>query len=255
MKMLLAAALLAVTLTAPLQAAEDSAQHPVVVELFTSQGCSSCPPAEAYLAELAARKGVIALEYHVDYWDFIGWKDVFAKPEFTARQQAYVEALGARYVYTPQMVIAGAAHEVGSDRAAVERQIAKFRRDAGDGPAIALSRRDGNLEVEIGPGPVSGDNASGGNASGGYDVLFVAFDKPHVTRVTHGENRGVTLTNANVVRAIERIGTWRGAAAAFRVSMEGRDGDGVSAILVQERNHGPILAAAAMDSDGAAARP
>src|SRR3546814_12059167 len=101
MKALRAAALLAVTLTAPLQAAEDSAQHPVVVELFTSQGCSSCPPAEAYLADLAARKAVIALEYHVDYWDFIGWKDLFAKPEFPARQPSYVDALGVRYVYKP----------------------------------------------------------------------------------------------------------------------------------------------------------
>src|SRR3546814_15708575 len=87
MKALLAAALLAVTLTAPLQAAEDSAGPPVVVELFTSQGCSSCPPAEAYLADLAARKDVIALEYHVDYWDFIGWKESFAKPELSSEER------------------------------------------------------------------------------------------------------------------------------------------------------------------------
>src|SRR3546814_8056233 len=147
MKALLAAALLAVTLTAPLQAAEDSAQHPVVVELFTSQGCSSCPPAEAYLADLAARKDVIALEYHVDYWDFIGWKDLFAKPEFTARQHSYVEALGGREVYTPQLVIAGATHEVGSHRDEVERQIVKLRRDVDEGPAVPLGKQGDRKSV------------------------------------------------------------------------------------------------------------
>src|SRR5438105_11263765 len=96
-------------------AATAGAQAPVVIELFTSQGCESCPPADAYLGELARRADVVALAFHVDYWDYIGWKDPYASSAATARQRGYAAALGARVVYTPQMVIQGAAHEVGSD--------------------------------------------------------------------------------------------------------------------------------------------
>src|SRR6516164_10851500 len=99
------------------------AETPVVVELFTSQGCSSCPPADAYLGELAARKDVIPLAFHVDYWNYIGWADPFATKQMTQRQRDYQRALNQRYVYTPEMVVNGEAHEVGSDRHGIDRLI------------------------------------------------------------------------------------------------------------------------------------
>src|SRR5690606_23996855 len=110
--------------------AAQAADRPVVVELFTSQGCSSCPPADRFLGELAARPGVIALGLHVDYWDYIGWKDPYARRAHTERQRDYSRTLNQRYVYTPQMVINGAFQAIGSDRAAVDGLIEEARRSA-----------------------------------------------------------------------------------------------------------------------------
>ncbi len=218
---------------APATAAE---KRPVVVELFTSQGCSSCPPAEAFLSDLAKRKDIVALEFHVDYWDYIGWKDLFAKPEFTARQKDYVRSMNSRYAYTPQMVIDGREHVVGSHRAKVERQIRKAQSRASDAPEIKM-RRDGmNLIISVGAAKASGD----------YVVTMATFDKPHVTKVKRGENRGKTLVNANVVRELVKIGDWNGKAAEYTFSLDGTDGDGGCAILIQKKGQGPVLAAASM---------
>ena len=118
---------------------------PVVVELYTSQGCSSCPPAEAFLGELAKRPNVIALEFHIDYWDYIGWKDPFASPDYTARQRAYSARMGERYVYTPQMLIQGQTHEVGSKRYLVEKKIALIRDNASPGPEVVLKKVDNSV--------------------------------------------------------------------------------------------------------------
>lgn len=214
-----------------------AAHSPIVVELFTSQGCSSCPPAEAFLTELANREGVIALEFHIDYWDYIGWKDSFAKPEFTARQKKYVETLKGRYAYTPQMVIHGRAHVVGSHRDEVESLIRQYVAEADKGPVVSMKRKGDTLIVAIG---------AGGAGAAAHDVVLVTYDKPRLTEIRSGENSGRTSKNSNVVREIVTIGSWSGKPAKLRVPLAGKQGDGGCAVLVQARDQGPILAAAAL---------
>lgn len=225
----------------PAGAAESPAAPPVVVELFTSQGCASCPPADAYLGELAARKDVIALAYHVDYWNYIGWTDPFASHEMTARQKAYARSLNQRYVYTPEMVIDGAHHEVGSDREAIEHLIAAARKAQSAGPAVALSLKNETLAVHV----AAVNRPDPGEAA----VWLVKFDREHTTRVVHGENRGHTLTDYQVVRTLHRLATWSGAALDLTVDLRSSGpGDGGCAVLVQgEDGAGPIIAAAMID--------
>ena len=213
----------------------STGSKPVVVELFTSQGCSSCPPADAYLGELAGRKDVVALSFHVDYWDYIGWKDPFASAAGTERQRDYGRALGLRMVYTPQMVVDGRADAVGSDRGAVERLIAASNpRDRVD---IGFSIDDmGRLFVELPDHPLAGMAT----------VWLAVFDKQHKTAVPRGENSGATLSDYNVVRELRRVGTWPGSAVQLPVAMApdaSAKHDGC-AIIVQLGETGPILAAA-----------
>lgn len=208
-----------------------------VVELYTSQGCSSCPPADRLLGELARRDDVIALSFHVDYWDYIGWKDPFASPETTARQRAYRRALGKSYVYTPQMVIGGTEQAVGSDRFQVMGFIRKMRR----APMIDISVAHGaghTATVRIGRGHGQARPAP---------VWLVFYDREHVTEIRRGENEGVKLTNSNVVRKLMRIGSWRGRELKLKLSLDelgakGRDG---CALIVQQAGMGPILGATA----------
>ncbi len=215
-------------------------KFPVVVELYTSQGCSSCPPAEAFLGELATRPDLIALEFHVDYWDYIGWKDPFGSPTYAERQRAYSGALGERYVYTPQMVIQGQTHEVGSKRNLVEKKIALVRGISETGPTVVLKRVGDSVQV----------NVSGDHAAGAYDIFFVTFDAKHETEVLRGENRGETLVNTNVVRALDLVGQWTGDPVELMVSLAGKKGDGGCAVIVQAVNQGPIAAAAVLAYEG-----
>src|SRR5260221_259576 len=135
-------------LAVPLPVRADS---PVVVELFTSQGCSSCPPADEYLGELTMRSDIIPLAFHVDYWNYIGWTDPFASKQMTHRQKAYSRALGQRYIYTPEMVVNGTTQEVGSNRRGVEALIEAARKEAQTGPAISLTREDdGKIRLRLG---------------------------------------------------------------------------------------------------------
>jgi hypothetical protein len=212
------------------------AKSPVVVELFTSQGCSSCPPAEAFLGELADRSDVIALELHVDYWDYIGWKDPFAAHAYVERQRSYSGNLGGRYVYTPQMVIGGRTHAVGSDRGQVEAAIKSVQEQMTPGPSLALSRNGDNVQVRI------GESASGES----FDIFFMTYDAEHATKIQRGENRGMTLVNKNIVRGLERVGSWAGKPLDLTVSLAGKKGDGGCAVLIQKRDAGPILAAASL---------
>lgn len=226
-------------LAAGATAAEPAGHSPIVVELYTSQGCSSCPPAEAFLAELAKRDGVIALEFHVDYWDYIGWKDSFAKPEFTSRQKKYVETLKGRYAYTPQMVIQGKAHVVGSHRDEVESFIQQYIADNTKGPSISIKRNGDKLIVAVGQGA----------GAAGYDVVLAIFDKPQVTEIRSGENSGRISKNSNVVRELVTLGTWSGKALKYNVPLAGKEGNGGCAVLVQQHDQGAILAAATLPFD------
>ncbi|MBM3623045.1 MAG: DUF1223 domain-containing protein [Alphaproteobacteria bacterium] len=211
---------------------------PVVVELFTSQGCSSCPPADRVLGELARRPDVIALSVHVDYWDYIGWKDRFASAATTARQHAYAQSLKQRYVYTPEMVFNGAAHDPGINASRVEKLLRQAAEKAGArvNPVLgALSGGRGLIELPKTPGvpPV--------------DVWLLGVDSRHVTSVSRGENRGATLTNVNVVRSIEKIATWSGEAARLTVASDKLAPGAAMVVLVQSVNCGPILGAARLD--------
>lgn len=239
----LAAALLGALLAAPAEAGETT-----VVELFTSQSCYSCPPAEAYLGELAKRPDLIALEFHVDYWDdlvygFAGrWKDVFSDPAHTARQHAYNIRIRSRaQSYTPQMVVDGRLQAVGSDRARVESLIRTAALDRGPRLTVAVEgARDGGLRVAV-------DGARGEPAA----VWLVRFVRSRVTDVKAGENKGKVLTNHHAVTSMERIGRWAGEPLTLDVADLGLAADEGCAVLVQDERPGPILGAAACPAPGA----
>jgi hypothetical protein len=205
-----------------------AADQPTVVELFTSQGCSSCPPANANLIRLAERRDILALSYSVTYWDRLGWKDVFGKAEFTRRQADYVPNLGLRGPFTPQMVIDGRISAIGHDLKEVEGLIAQ------SGGRMGPS-------VTIGAGKVL--LSSGSAPRGGTDVWLVRYD-PHTVQVAigRGENSGRTLSHTHVVRDLQRLGDWTGGAIALPIPAYADDLK--TAILVQVPNGGPILAAA-----------
>ena len=219
-------AALLLSFAGPAAAAPPPVQ-PVVVELFTSQGCSSCPPADLALAEVADRPDVIALSFGVTYWDELGWKDTFARPEFTARQRAYARRLGSA-PYTPEVVAAGRTDSVGNSRARLEALIAKSRGPA----AAAITAAPGSATVTAGVAP-----------RGGADVWLVRYD-PRTVRVPvkAGENTGKTLPIRNVVRSLTRLGKWDGAQATF--SYPAAPNGLNSVVIVQTRDGGPILAAA-----------
>jgi hypothetical protein len=202
---------------------------PIVVELFTSQGCNSCPPADAYLAELARQPGVLALAYHIDYWDQLGWRDPFSSPAATLRQRDYARSLGLRTIYTPQMVINGRIDAVGSDRSAVGAAIAGARKTSGT-LSVSLAADGSSLSTRIDAGAGSGR------------LLWIVYDLQHETRVRGGENAGRTLVNTNIVHSIEEIGTWNGEAVAL--SRPQPDAGTGAALLVQAAD-GAIVGAAA----------
>lgn len=213
---------------------------PVVVELFTSQGCSSCAPADRLMGELAQRDDVLALTFHVNYWDYIGWADPFASEETTQRQRDYARAFGQRNVYTPEIVIGGVTHRVGSDVSAVKGAI----RDVGGAPTAGAK-----VELEmIGP-EVLRVSLGASHYFGSADVLLVRFDERHETEVARGENAGRTIVNYNVVRDYRKIGTWSGQPRVFDldwsdVTSQGRDR---CAVIVQAAGMGPVLGAAEFD--------
>ncbi len=224
---LVIAALFCLTLPA---AAEEPA--PVVVELFTSQGCSSCPPADAFLRELAERDGVIALALHVDYWDYIGWKDSFAQPAFTARQKAYAAAQGRRMVYTPQMIVDGTDHVVGRHVADVEDLIA---RHAAKAAPVAVEAMRGNGTLRIRARPADG-------STGPASVQVVRYRANATVDIRRGENAGRTLSYANIVTDLDVVADWDGA-APLEVSVP-ITGPRPAVVLIQRRDHGPVLGAA-----------
>lgn len=207
----------------------------VVVELFTSQGCSSCPAADAVLQDLAARDDVIALALHVDYWDYIGWKDDFARPGHAARQRAYAAASGRRMIYTPQMVVQGREDLVGVKTMELADLIMQYK--SAD-PAIDLGATRQGGEVVVHLAPLKG-------AKGPYDVQLVRYDPLRKAHITRGENSGLDIDYANVVTDWSTIGRWDGTAPAeLRAPLTG---DAPAAVLVQQAGTGPIAVAARLD--------
>lgn len=204
-------------------------RRPVVVELFTSQGCSSCPPADALLAELArTRADVLPLAFHVTYWDRLGWPDRFALAAATARQRGYAAISGVGTVYTPQMVVDGVTDVVGSDRPLVLAAIGRAGREVA--APVSLARGADGLTVEVGDG------------AGRGGVLLVGFDPEHRTPVARGENAGRVLVEANIVRSVTGLGPWEGVARRVQVRVPAGERH---AVLVQAAD-GKMLGAAAI---------
>lgn len=205
----------------------------VLLELFTSQGCSSCPPADAMFKDLAARDDVLALALHVDYWDYIGWADNFARPENTARQKAYARMAGEGTIYTPQIVIGGVDHVVGFKPMKVADLLAAHRAEIGT--------VDLDVETENGQLRVSAVAENGAALPGDLLVDLVRFEPEETVQITHGENAGETITYANIVTGWDHLGQWDGT-GAFEANAA-IPAEGPLAVIVQEQGPGRVLAA------------
>ena len=227
------AALIGASVMAMVQgvAAQD---RTVVVELFTSQGCSSCPPADTFLGELAERPDVLALSLHVDYWDYLGWRDPFASPAITARQRGYAAEQGTRSVFTPQMIVDGRISAVGHRREDVFAAIAQA---AAEEPraVVELTEEGGRLAIRITP---AREGLRG-------VVHFISYDHPKTQQITQGENRGHTLSYTNVVTDWMTLGTWNGTEEVLTAPSPTM-GRGV-AVIVQDGPVGAVLAAARLE--------
>jgi hypothetical protein len=212
-----------------------------LLELFTSQGCSSCPAADKLLGELANDPSLVALSVPIDYWDYLGWKDTLASPAHSARQRAYARVRGDRQVYTPQIVVNGSVHALGSDRAAVERAIAQTSHNAAImSLPVLMSMGGDNLTVKVG-------SAENEHATG--EVWLCPLEKAVAVAIGRGENHGRTVTYHNVVRRWLKLGNWTGADAIWNVPISGIEADDIdsAAVMVQEGTHdkpGIILGAA-----------
>lgn len=236
--------LAAITATHPGGGIARAADKLVVVELFTSQGCSSCPPADKLLTNLAKRDGVLALSFHIDYWNYIGWKDPYSSPTATKRQKSYRKPLKKTFVYTPQIVVDGQWEIRNATPGNVIGRIALARKQ----PKIdiTISRvRDGMAEVRIPARPNAGLPAAL-PAALPADVWVVLYDRAHTTKVKSGENKGREITNANVVRSFQKLGVWRGQELKLTLPLmalgsEGRDS---CAIIVQRQGPGAVIGVA-----------
>ena len=214
-----------------------------VVELFTSQGCSSCPPADALFADLVSRKDIVALAYHVDYWDYLGWKDTLSTKKNTERQYAYMRAFGARSVYTPQAVINGRAHVNGASRVAVDGTLAGMDKMA-QGMRVPVRVTQEGDGVVIDAGDAGTNPATPSNAH----VVVVYFDPPQTIDIGKGENSGRSQTYWNAVSDIQTAGMWHGKAQRYELPMSEISKKGGCAVLLQavgkDGSPGPILGAA-----------
>lgn len=207
------------------------ASRPTVVELFTSQGCSSCPPADALLGELTGRADVIALAFHVDYWDDLGWRDRFAIPEAVQRQRQYVQTLQLSTAFTPQAVIDGRRSLVGSDRHGMTTLVESPH----DGIPIYLTIANNNLFIDL----------SEREDHSPLEVNAVAFLPKASTQIGRGENTGRKLDEFNIVRAFKPLGVWRGQNKKFHLPLSALPPDATRvAVLIQQPEQGAIVGAA-----------
>ena len=233
------AGLAALAVLVPAVAQGGPAKRPVVVELFTSQGCYSCPPADRFLGLLAKRPGVLALSFHVDYWNYLGWRDPYSSHEATRRQRVYSWAMRRRgSVYTPQMVIDGKLQGIGSYTGTIDGLIRIRQKAGGHIVDVALTRGKTPRTLAL---VVKGDNGAAGDCS----VWLIYFDKSHTTTIPRGENAGKTLTYYNVVREIRKIATYLGKDLALAVPRTGAKGARYdrAAVLVQQPKGGTIVGA------------
>jgi hypothetical protein len=216
-----------------------------VIELYTSQGCSSCPPADRRLAEVADRTDLIALTFAVDYWDYLGWRDTLADPANSKRQKAYAYVRGDRQVYTPQMVVNGVAHAIGSDWPAVERAIGQSRNQPGVlSVPVTISYSGDTVTVTL-----PAQETPLVSAEAPATVLLLGVSSQEAVEIARGENRGHSVTYRNVVRSLIKLGDWSGQAETFTVSRLERlaPGSERAVVLLQlgtQRHPGAMLGAA-----------
>lgn len=243
-------ALAAIAFTSPLPVqAEPAAVQPGVVELFTSQGCNSCPPADENLAAFAQRDDVIALAYHVDYWDYLGWSDTLASPENTQRQRDYATALGNRTVYTPQAIVNGIAHRNGADAPAIERLLAETTSQSMQ-VDVSIRKSDDSIVIEAREG------APGTAAAVKANLLLVFFEAKTVVKILRGENAGRDVVYWNAVTGVQAAGMWHGEDLRLEIPMSEvlRKGSGGCAALLQTLGKdgapGPIIGAAVLRNPG-----
>lgn len=211
-----------ILLALPLSAA---ARTPVVVELFTAQGCASCGEANANVARLADKPGLLALTFSVDYWDYLGWADTFARPEFAERQEAYVARLSLREPYTPQVVVDGQAQTSGSKADKVDKLVREASKAQRNPPDIHFV---GSARVYVG---------SARPPKGGGEVWLIRYDpREQEVAVRSGDNKGQILPHRNVVREVVRLGGWRGRPAAFRLPPASEEG--LKTVVLVQAGHG-----------------
>jgi hypothetical protein len=219
----------------------ETESRPVVVELFTSQGCSSCPPADTYLGQLARRKDVLPLSYHVDYWDYIGWKDQFADPAYVGRQRAYAMTLGQHMVYTPQVVVAGAVDAQGADRAIIEQKIREAKARQRMYPLeVARDPQSGQVLLQLPEAPLPVPAT----------IWLVTYQYKDQAEIGRGENSGRTLESFNTVRSLQKVAVWNGHAATVPLQLDDKAKaarPNACAIVANLADYGPIVAAVAFD--------
>lgn len=228
-------ALLASLCLLAVPAVAAAAKPPVVVEFYTAQGCAACVEANAFVNELAERPGVVALTFAVDYWDYLGWEDTFARPEFAERQRAYRRPLGLRDISTPQVVINGRRQVAGAQEPALQTAIDEEAAQRDFPPEIEF--RETGDRVGIG---------SGRSPEGGAEVLAVRYTPGAQTvQISSGENRGRRIRHTNVVRAVQTLGDWSGRPALYALPADLAADEGV-VVMVQARGDRRIIAGAVL---------
>lgn len=210
-------------------------QQPVVVELYTSQGCSSCPPADAMFAELKGRDDVIAIALHVDYWDYIGWKDEFGNPAHAKRQRAYAAKAGRRSIYTPEIVVNGQTDIVGAKPMLLSKAIAEHSAEVPI-TAVSAQRSDNKLRIQA---------AKPDRDAGLIEIHILRLISSQKSKITRGENRGETYEYTNIAHSWQVAGTWDGQTALDMSLAVG--GDDPIVVLLQEAGAGKIISAARLD--------
>ncbi|PVE24495.1 DUF1223 domain-containing protein [Microvirga sp. KLBC 81] len=216
-----------------------------VVELFTSQGCSNCPPADALLVEYSKQPDIVALSFPVNYWDYLGWKDTLAHADFTTRQKDYAHARSDRQIFTPQMIVNGKKSCIGSDQAQIEKAIQMTLKGRSTLPVdVTIAEQNGMVTVSV--------SETGETMQREAQVWVLPVLRSRAVPIERGENKGKTVTYANVVRGLKRIGEWHGGSARFEVPVDTArsGGDGYVVLLQTSHDGRPSVILGAAKSAG-----